>query len=76
MCFGCGVSWEEQKSCLPVQIHIFAPQKTLVEVLLNPGEAIFIPIGWWYCIEDLDVFISISVTGYNVKNDFFKRLPE
>lgn len=48
---------------------------TPIEVILNPGEAVFIPIGWWHCVESLDVSISVSFTDFNVKNDFFVNFP-
>lgn len=48
---------------------------TTIEFILNPGEAVFIPIGWWHCVEGLDVSMSISFTDFNVKNDFFKSFP-
>tara|TARA_R110001592_G_scaffold135108_1_gene351033 strand:- start:1969 stop:3057 length:1089 start_codon:yes stop_codon:yes gene_type:complete len=48
---------------------------TPIEVILNPGEAMFIPIGWWHCVESLDISISVSFTDFNVKNDFFVSFP-
>ncbi|MCP5334805.1 MAG: cupin-like domain-containing protein [Oceanospirillaceae bacterium] len=48
---------------------------TQIEMILNPGEAVFIPIGWWHCVESLDVSISVSFTDFNVKNDFFVNFP-
>lgn len=48
---------------------------TPIEVLLHPGDALFIPIGWWHCVESLDVSISVSFTDFNVKNDFFASFP-
>lgn len=48
---------------------------TSIELILHPGEAVFIPIGWWHCVESLDVSISVSFTDFNVKNDFFVDFP-
>lgn len=48
---------------------------TPIEVMLSPGEAVFIPIGWWHCVESLDVSVSISFTDFNVRNDFFRDFP-
>ncbi|TMP78443.1 cupin-like domain-containing protein [Pseudoalteromonas phenolica] len=48
---------------------------TPIEIILHPGEAVFIPIGWWHCVESLDISMSISFTDFKVKNDFFSRFP-
>jgi hypothetical protein len=48
---------------------------TPIEVILYPGDAVFIPIGWWHCVESLDVSISVSFTDFNAKNNFFKNFP-
>ena len=48
---------------------------TPIDVILNPGEAVFIPIGWWHCVESLDVSISVSFTDFKVKNNFFINFP-
>lgn len=45
------------------------------EMILNPGEALFIPIGWWHYVESVDVSISVSFTDFNVSNDFFWEFP-
>lgn len=49
---------------------------TPVECILNAGEALFIPIGWWHSVESLDVSISISFTNFNVPNHFVHRFPK
>lgn len=43
---------------------------TPLEVILEPGDALFIPIGWWHCVDSLDISISISFTHFNAANDF------
>ncbi len=48
---------------------------TPVEVVIQPGEAIFIPIGWWHCVESLDISISISFTNFNATNQFAVNFP-
>lgn len=34
------------------------------------SDALFIPIGWWYCVEGLDKSISISFTNFNAPNSY------
>ncbi len=48
---------------------------TAIDVILNPGGAVFIPIGWWHCVGSLDVSISVSFTDFNINNDFFVNFP-
>ena len=43
---------------------------TPLEFILNPGEALFIPIGWWHCVEALDVAISLVFTDFKINNSF------
>ncbi len=49
---------------------------TPVECILNAGEALFIPIGWWHSVESLDVSISISFTHFNAPNHCVDRFPK
>ncbi|MFV5550865.1 cupin-like domain-containing protein [Acinetobacter oleivorans] len=49
---------------------------TPVECILNAGEALFIPIGWWHSVESLDVSISISFTHFNAPNYYVDRFPK
>ncbi len=45
---------------------------TVIETILGPGEAMFIPIGWWHWVEGLDVTAGMSFTNFKWRNDFFK----
>ena len=52
---------------------------TPVECIIGPGEALFIPIGWWHTVESLDISISVSFTHFNAPNQFvgtFPRAPD
>jgi Cupin-like domain len=40
------------------------------EILLEPGQALFIPVGWWHHVRSLDVSISVSFTNFQVPNTY------
>ncbi len=46
-----------------------------LECEIGPGDALFLPIGWWHHVEALDVSISVSFTNFAADNDFFSDYP-
>jgi ribosomal protein L16 Arg81 hydroxylase len=38
-------------------------------VTLEPGETLFVPVGWWHHVEALDLSISVSFTNFVFPND-------
>lgn len=47
----------------------------LREVELQPGEALFIPVGWWHYVRALDVSISIALNNFARPNPFDWYVP-
>ncbi|MEN3972379.1 cupin-like domain-containing protein [Sphingomicrobium sp. XHP0235] len=47
----------------------------MLETVIGPGEAIFLPIGWWHHVEALDASMSMSFTNFAADNDFLAGYP-
>lgn len=43
---------------------------TFKDFVLEPGEALFIPAGWWHHVRALDVSISLAMNHFAKENDF------
>jgi len=42
----------------------------IIDVVLEPGEALLIPVGWWHHVRSLEISINISLTNFQNSNDF------
>jgi len=49
---------------------------TFHEVLLEPGEILYIPIGWWHQVEALDFSVSLTFTNFRWCNDWYQGFPK
>ena len=48
----------------------------LLDCVIGPGDALFLPVGWWHHVEALDASISMSFTNFAADNDFYSDYPE
>ncbi|NJK37404.1 MAG: cupin-like domain-containing protein [Oscillatoriales cyanobacterium RM2_1_1] len=46
-----------------------------IEIILEPGEVIFIPVGWWHYVRSLDTSISVSFTNFVFPNAYDWKNP-
>jgi hypothetical protein len=54
----------------PLYRHVKA-----AKVTLTPGEALFIPVGWWHHVRSLEVSITVSYTNFVFSNHFHWNHP-
>jgi ribosomal protein L16 Arg81 hydroxylase len=50
-------------------------QVRMLEVIVEPGETVFLPLGWWHQVTSLDVSISFSFTNLSMPNQFAYANP-
>ena len=43
---------------------------TLTDIVVGPGEVLFMPVGWWHHVRALDVSMTISFTNFVFPNFF------
>jgi hypothetical protein len=48
----------------------------IYDVLLQPGEILFVPLGWWHQVKALEFSITITFTNFLWKNDGFVDYPQ
>jgi hypothetical protein len=52
-----------------VRYPVFRDAK-LLEVVVEPGETVLLPLGWWHQVTALDVSMSYSFTNLAVHNEY------
>ncbi len=47
----------------------------LYDVLLEPGEILFVPLGWWHQVRSLDFSVTMTFTNFRWGNDLYAGYP-
>jgi len=45
------------------------------EILLQPGEILFVPVGWWHQVKALDFSVTLTFTNFRWPNDAHADYP-
>ncbi|PYP91103.1 MAG: hypothetical protein DMG65_08870 [Candidatus Angelobacter sp. Gp1-AA117] len=48
----------------------------VLEVTLNPGDLLFVPLGWWHWVKSLEISISLSLDHFFVPRSQIEMLWE
>jgi hypothetical protein len=47
-----------------------------IEVMLSPGEVLFVPVGWWHHVRALDISITVSFINFVFPNTYKWSNPQ
>ncbi len=47
----------------------------VLDCVLEPGEILFLPVGWWHFVEALDISVTLAMTNFRWPNDFYSNYP-
>jgi hypothetical protein len=48
----------------------------IYDVLLEPGEILFMPFGWWHQVKSLDFSVTITFTNFRWRNNAYASYPQ
>lgn len=51
-------------------------EATVLEVVVEPGETVFLPLGWWHQVAALDVSLSFSFSNLAFPNQYTYQNPD
>lgn len=48
---------------------------TLFDLVLEPGDMLFVPIGWWHQVTALDFSVTVTYTNFRWRNAWHETFP-
>jgi ribosomal protein L16 Arg81 hydroxylase len=48
----------------------------IYDVVLEPGEALFMPVAWWHQVKSLDFSVTVTFTNFRWPNDLYTTYPQ
>lgn len=57
------------------EINVLKIQETPKLVILEPGDVLFVPPGWWHYVESLDLTVSVNI-WLPIVEDHMSRVKE
>ncbi len=51
-------------------------QARVLETVLEPGDTLFLPLGWWHQVSSLELSMSFSYTNLDLRNEFSYVNPD
>jgi hypothetical protein len=60
---------------IDVASHPRLAEVRIYDVTLQPGEIIFMPLGWWHQVKSLDFSVTITYTNFLWRNDGYASYP-
>ena len=61
----------------PIDAHRFPrlAGARMVEVVLEPGEILFVPLAWWHQVRALDFSVTVTYTNFRWSNEAYQTYP-
>jgi hypothetical protein len=70
-----GVFSQVDLECPDYEKYPLFQQAPVIETVLQPGEIIFVPVGWWHQVKSLDISLAVSCTNFVFPNSYNHRNP-